>query len=318
MNKKIFIIIGIIIILLASFLVYHKLSNNYKNQTVKIKLGYLIASQSIPMLLASKEGYFAKEGLDVELVNLERRRGDEDPLIASGSLDCSNSSKLFTIKAISQGMPLKIVSSLAAPGGPPVFKVVVKKDSGIKTIFDLAGKTMGFAEGGYQNFLIDNLFKKNNFDITNVNYVNLKETDAIPSFRSDKINVYVADILTYQEVSKDFELVTLANSSEFLNNSYIDALVCSQQFINEHPKELAKLLKVIYEVSAFINQNPSQTKEILKNEGADPSWQNLEFPIYAETPQYAQNGIEQLISWLGEKGYLKSKVTTQDVVYSIQ
>ncbi len=75
---------------------------------------------------------------------------DITPAIIAGQIDIAASAVDAAIAAHAQGVPTYVVAGFAKGGA----RVVVRKDSGIKSIADLKGKKVGVARGGAQELLI--------------------------------------------------------------------------------------------------------------------------------------------------------------------
>ena len=97
------------------------------------------ANQSAP-LVAQQKGYFAAEGLDVELQYAAG--GAATPALMSGTIQASGSAAA-SLTAILKGGPLRIVGIIA---DSPTYSIWVTSD--IKRPADLKGKTIGVASRG--------------------------------------------------------------------------------------------------------------------------------------------------------------------------
>lgn len=108
-------------------------------QKVTITYASSDANQSAP-LVAQQKGYFAAEGLDVNL--MYAGGGTATPALISGSIQASGSAAA-SLTAILKGAPLRIVGVSA---DAPTYSLWVTND--IKTAADLEGKTIGVATRG--------------------------------------------------------------------------------------------------------------------------------------------------------------------------
>jgi len=89
----------------------------------------------VPLYLAQKEGYFAKEGLDVDLM-VPADPHDALKLVAAKKVDFAISYQPSVIIARSQGLP---VTSIGALVQHPLSTILFLKSSGFKTPADLKG-----------------------------------------------------------------------------------------------------------------------------------------------------------------------------------
>jgi len=101
---------------------------------------------------AIKEGMFKAEGLDVETVYTQGGSQTIQAVI-SGSVDLAvGTGILGIVGAYSKGAPVRVISAEMTTAGDLFW--IVKADSPIKTMADLAGKTVAFSEPGSSSHLV--------------------------------------------------------------------------------------------------------------------------------------------------------------------
>ena len=101
---------------------------------------------------ALQQGFFKREGLDIEILYTEGGASTLTPVIA-GSLDIAmTNGTLGAVAAFAKGLPVKIISS-EATGAPDAFWYA-RPESGIKSIRDTNGKSVAFSSPGSSTNLI--------------------------------------------------------------------------------------------------------------------------------------------------------------------
>ncbi|MEU6721858.1 ABC transporter substrate-binding protein [Nonomuraea sp. NPDC046802] len=105
-----------------------------------IKVGTLPVPDAVALYIADARGLFAAEGLTVEPVTITGVTAAL-PQVESGALDVSQTTYVSTFLAVSKGRKIKLVADMyrAAPG---TFTIMVQKNSPIRTVADLKGKTI--------------------------------------------------------------------------------------------------------------------------------------------------------------------------------
>jgi NitT/TauT family transport system substrate-binding protein len=115
-----------------------------------VKIGYLRIVMSIPTFVAQEKGFFAEQGLKVELIPFNSGSAIIDALVA-GRIDANCGSSITGHWFAAQQVPdrFKIFLTLGVKPGTKdrSFVVVVKKDSPMQDLKDLKGKRVGTYPG---------------------------------------------------------------------------------------------------------------------------------------------------------------------------
>ena len=152
---------GLIFGLLASVLALNAAQAMDK---VTFRLNWLLYGFHTPFYLGLERGYYKDEGIDltigegqgsVRAVQTVGAKGDTFGLADGGSL----------VAGVSKGAPVKAV--MAITNSSP-YSLAVRKDSGIKTLKDVEGKTIASAPGEAGLQLLPALFARNGVDINKV------------------------------------------------------------------------------------------------------------------------------------------------------
>jgi NitT/TauT family transport system substrate-binding protein len=141
--KKILATVSIVVFLLSAA------TGAFAAQDV-VKIGYLRIVMSFPTFVAQEKGFFAEEGLKVELIPFNSGSAIIDALLA-GRIDANCGSAMTGHWFAAQTAPdrFKIFLSYGTTSAKDdnSFVVVVKEDSPIKDLKDLKGKRVGHFPG---------------------------------------------------------------------------------------------------------------------------------------------------------------------------
>jgi len=146
---------------------------------VSLRLPWFINAQFAGSLVALEKGYFADEGLDVT-INPGGFDVNSITLVASGTDTFGLHDTGSLLFARAEGIPLVSVGTFLQkhPGA-----VMALADSGISTLDDFKGKTIGFQEGGPW-MLVQAMLTKNGIDPASMKQVTVG-FDLSPLFNGD-------------------------------------------------------------------------------------------------------------------------------------
>jgi NitT/TauT family transport system substrate-binding protein len=105
---------------------------------LKVGLGYIPSVQFAQFYLAQQAGYYREAGLDVTFEN--KIDPDLVTLVGQGALDIGVADGTSVVPAVSQGIPIKYVTTIYGTYPSIVF---AKASSGITSAADLEGKKIG-------------------------------------------------------------------------------------------------------------------------------------------------------------------------------
>ena len=139
---------------------------------VKFTLSWLLQGVDAPLTLAMERGYFAEEGLEVQF---ERGFGSSDTAskIAVGQYDMGFGDMYSMIEFNEQNPDQKLVA-VAVPYNKAPFVLISLKETGIKSLKDLEGKTLGAPAGDAPRRLWPVLAEQVGVDADSVEWVTME------------------------------------------------------------------------------------------------------------------------------------------------
>ena len=154
-------------------------------QEVSLVLDWFVNPDHAGIYTALEAGYFKEAGLDVQ------PQVPSDPSapikeVAAGRADLAISYEPEVLLAHDQGLPVKAVAALVPR---PLTSLIWLKESGIKGVRDLRGKTIATAGIPYQDAYLKTILEDAGLSIDDVHEVNVQEglLPAILSGRADAI-----------------------------------------------------------------------------------------------------------------------------------
>lgn len=240
-----------------------------ESRAADCRLAYTAKVQYAPQILAFKNNWFVAPGIRFVPVDLGMSTGiAAAEAMISGSADAAVMGDVPAIIAVASNFPCRLVCSYG--GGENMHSLIVSEKSGIKTIADLAGKSIGAhfgssAHGGLENFLAKNGLAGS------VKLINTPQKNLVEALASGSVDAILASepapSLVLEKVPGSRKLTTLAG----LGNEYPLMLVVSEKFATAHPEAVAALVEGTRKGVDFISkERAAAAAELAKATGVAP------------------------------------------------
>ncbi|MGR3755653.1 MAG: ABC transporter substrate-binding protein [Tranquillimonas sp.] len=138
-------------------------------EKMTVLLDWFVNPDHGPIIVAQENGYFADEGLEVEIV------APADPsappkLVAAGQGDLAVSYQTSLHLQVHEGLPLARVGTLIAS---PLNCLLVLDDGPVEEIADLKGRKVGYSVGGVEEALLSAILGRNGLGMEDIELVNV-------------------------------------------------------------------------------------------------------------------------------------------------
>jgi NitT/TauT family transport system substrate-binding protein len=219
-----------------------------QDTNIKFTLGWKTQGSDAPYLLALEKGYFKAEGLNV-VIDQGEGSGATVTRIMSGAYDAGFGDVNAIIQNAStrpQDAPVMVYMMW----NQPPFAIVTKANSGINSIKDLEGRTLGGAQGTPTTRLLPVFIRKNNLDAGKIKISNMAPNLQEPMLiKGDIDGALVFNITSYfnlvlnrQDPDKDFKWFTFGDYGMDL---YSNGMMVSRKLLQSNPKAVAGLVRAV-------------------------------------------------------------------------
>lgn len=202
-----------------------------------VKVAYLPTTDYEPLYIAKEEGFFARQGIDVEFQKVPNTAATL-PLVLDGEIAVySGPLKIGLINAVAKGEHVRIVADKGriAPGPCTGYALMVRKDlfdKGIVTnVSDLKGHKIAKRDSDYDLY---RALAAGNLSLDDVDTVDMEFPMVIPAFKNGAIDASL--------VTEPFITLALTSGSAVV-------LVPAQDFLPDFPVPL-------YYGPAFLDKDP--------------------------------------------------------------
>jgi NitT/TauT family transport system substrate-binding protein len=190
-----------------------------------------------------KEGFFKAEGLDVDITYTEGGASNEQALI-SGSVNIAVATGYMGIlSAFTKGAPVRIISA-EATGAPDMFWYA-KASSGVKTMKDLHGKTVGFSNpGSSSNLILLTLLKE--ADVTDAKMVPVgAAANGLPQVMTGQLDASwsVPPTALDELAKKEIVIIAHGNDSDSVRNETVRVNAVNLDWFKDHRDAATRFLR---------------------------------------------------------------------------
>lgn len=244
--------------------------------TTKVKVGAIPIVDVAPLHLGKEKGFFAEQGIDVEVVNTTGGAAAV-PGVVSGEFDFAFGNVVSLIVARSKGLPLKAIAegnSSTGQQGKDFGGIVVPKNSPIKTAADLAGKTV--AVNNLKNVgdtTVRASIRKAGGDDSTVKFVELPFPDMPAAVTAERVDAAwvvepfftvtqdqgarviasnFVDAAPNMTVATYFTTENTITQKADLTRRFTAAIEKSLEYAQEHPDEVRKVLLTYTKIDSAV------------------------------------------------------------------
>jgi len=219
-----------------------------EDTTIKFKLGWTTQGSDAAFFYARDNGYFKEEGLNV-VIDKGNGSGATVTHIMSGAYDAG----FGDVNAIIQNAATKPEEApvmVYMVWNQPPFAIVTKNGSGINSIKDFEGRTLGGAQGTPTTRLLPVFVQKNKLEGEKIKLSNMAPNLQEPMLIKGDIDAalvfnitsYFNLVLNNQDPDKDYKWFSFGDYGMDL---YSNGVMVSRKLIASNPKAVAGLVRAI-------------------------------------------------------------------------
>jgi len=322
------LLIGLLVVLSGCTTQTNPTANVIKNTEVtKVRVGNLPVVQGLPLYVAMDKGYFAEQGIDVEIVRFDAPNQIIDALM-NNQIDMGSTSLALGISAIADQKNPGKIKVYAVSGGTidvPAENLIVQLDSNITKIEDLRGKKLGILAGTIQwRTITRHILATHGLDMDkDVAIVELTSGLQISALASGQVDAVIAlEPIPTIAVSQGIAKIGVQAPAEkaIAEPFYPGAGVISVKFASEHPETAKKMINILDKAMQEINQNPEEYGKYLSkytpiNESITAKVPIPIFKTASELDDKDKASIQTFLDLFVKYGVVSDKLNFDNLVY---
>ncbi len=287
---------------------------------ITVKIGYLNISASLPLFIAEDMGFLTQDGVKFESIPFQTSNQLVDG-IAAGNLDAFIESSAVPVLALELQSPgrLKIFATSSITKDEPFDAILVKADSSLTSLSDLARKKIGVFPGSTATTLLKKYLSDNGIDVSGITFIPVPPQNQLTALIEGSI-----DALHCYEPTIAIGL-TKGNAKKLYGSVYADMLdrnpqgvaAVSTKFTQEHPQTAQRVVHALEQGMIFMRDNELEARQIAgKRLGLDEAITKTTVFLYMHPhTQLDGNILQQYADMLSDLQELKGRVRVDSIIY---
>ena len=260
-----------------------------------------------PIVIAEEQGYFAEEGLAVEVV-APADPADPPKMVAAGQADLAVSYQPQLHLQVHEGLPLVRVGTLVAT---PLNCLLVLEDGPVKEVADLKGRKIGFSVAGVEEALLKAVLERAGLTLDDVELVNVNWSLS-PALMSGQVDAVIGAYRNFE--LNQMEIEGVPGRCFFLEEEGLpayDELIYVANPETMDKNRIARFLAATEKAVQYIVNHPAESWEIfaatsaeLRDELNEKAWADT-IPRFALRPAALDEGrYRRFERFLNEAGLI--------------
>lgn len=321
MKKIISIIIVILLIIILSLILFNKTTNNNLTKVTVAEVTH--SAFYAPWYVAIEEGYFEKNGIDIEVV-LTSGANNVVAAVLSNDVNIGLCGPEATIYVYNEGEKdyVKTFSGLTKRDGQFIVSREKKDDfkiSDLKGKEVLAGRVGGMPELNFENALRNSKINTKNVNInTTVDFASL--TGAFIGGTGDYVNLFEPNATQLEKLGYGY---VVASIGELSGEMPYTAFNARKSYIEKNEEIIKKFTKSINEGLEYVQKNDAETiANSIIDQFPDTAINDLttiikrykEYDSWLSTPYISEDSFENLMDIMIESNQLEEYVSYKDLI----
>ena len=285
---------------------------NAPKELTELHVGVMPDTDSLPIIIAQEKGFFAAEGLKVDIQQFKSAM-DRDSALQSGNLDGAVSDMLAVAFAKSGGFDVKVTSSTDGS-----YKLIAGKGENISRVQGLRGRAVAVSKSTIMEYVTDQVLASAQLSGESINKVVIPQ---IPT----RLEMLQNGKLAAATLPEPMASIAVHNGCKYITGS--DALginpgvmLFTAKTVADKKAELAAFYRAYNKAVAYLNETDrNEYMDLVVAKGGFPpvAKEALVLPQYHEAALPKEKDVTDCIAWLQQKQLIKTAYTYQDLIVDV-
>ncbi len=281
----------------------------------RLRVAVLPILDSLPLYVADVEGFFAEEGIEVELITASSA-AERDQLLQAGQVDAVITDLVALALVNRDETQLVAVRYAMVPTREfAQFRILAAPNADVQSSADLAGVAIGVSEGTVIEYVTDRLLAAEGLALDQI------ETLAVPKI-PDRMALLAASELTAATLPEPLGALALQQGAQLvIDDTAHPQFSCSifavrAGVLTDRPEAVRSFVRAIDRASAAINDDKAGWADLLSEKRIVPTplVGSYTLPDYPAPSVPTEAQYFDVAAWLRETGRLDAAPSYEEVV----
>jgi len=286
--------------------------SNSKNNTSTAKtitIGIMPDAESIPLIIAEKNSYFTKQGVNVKLVPFKAAK-DRDSALQSGQLDGMITDIVAVLFANEGGIDLRMTAKTDG-----TIKLMAGKDTGIKSVSGLKGRSIGFSSNTIMEYTLDRMLEAGQLKATEVNKIAIPQLPTrLEMLQGGKIDAAILnEPLAGLAIKNGAQVLT---TTDQLGNR-AGVIAFTARVLKDNPNEIKAVYRAYNDAVEYIQKEPASSyiDFVIQTQGFPTEVKDmLQLPQYTRAAPPNEKTFNDVLVWMQSKNLIKNNYEYKSLI----
>lgn len=275
-----------------------------------VLLDWYVNPNHAPLVVAAEGGYFAKHGLEVELLPPPGDAAAPPRLVAAGRADVAITYQPDLMLQIKEGLPLTRFGTLIET---PLNCLIVLTDGPVKSLADLKGRTIGYSIPGFQDAYVSAILSSVGLSSADIESVNLN-FNLVPPLLAGQVDAVMDAYRNVEliQLQLDGHAVSAWYPEEHGVPAYDELIYVARNDMRDDPR-LRRFVDALEEATIFLTNHPDEALAMFTGSHPDLDDELNRRSFAATLPRFAKrpgaldvDRYERFAAFLKEKGLIET------------
>ncbi len=282
---------------------------------VLMRIGVLPITDVVPFYVAEQQGYFLKQGLNIELVPAASA-AERDQMMLTEQIDGQLNDLVSTVLFNAKSPKIKIVriARTAFPNAPQYW-ILTAKDSAIKTATDLRGKDIAISQNSVIEYITQRMLEREGLATADI------KTTSVPAIPT-RLQLLQQNQVAAATLPDPFASLAILQGARVVvdDTKYPEYSMSVISFrvdvLSKRASDVKKFLMAYDQALTDIRSKPDQFRNVLIEKGRVPDQlkDKYQFPPFPNPGIPSQTQWDDVVKWALDRKLITAPVTYESSV----